>query len=68
MLYGIISIFAGLLILWQFSTVLGVALILAGALLIGKEFVGTGEAPKHEAREYGGNGSQTYNIKSTYRK
>ena len=68
MLYGIISVFAGIIVLWQFSTMIGVVLLIVGALLIGKEFVGTGEEPKPEAREYGGNGSQTYNLKSTYRK
>ena len=66
MLFGVASTFIGLLIMWQFSLLVGVLFVAVGLFLIGKEYT-TQEAPRSSGRDYSSE-APSYNISSKPRR
>lgn len=65
-LYGAISIFIGALIMWQFSTVVGLVFLVVGAGLIGREYL-TPEPERPSKRDYSSE-APSYDISSKPRR
>ena len=62
MLFGIISVFVGILCVWQVSTWLGAPILILGLVVIGRQY--TEEKAPPEFRDYQSS-APTYNLKSS---
>jgi len=65
-LYGVVSIFVGALIMWQFSTLVGLLFLVIGVGLVGKEYL-TPEPEKPSRRDYSSE-APSYDISSKPRR
>ncbi len=65
MLIAMSTVFFGVLILWQFSTIVGTLMIVVGLGLIGRQYVQ--EPTRSEPRDYASS-APTYNLSSKPRR
>ena len=67
MLFGVISTVIGLLIMWQYSLLLGMLFLAIGLFLVGKEYITPAEAPRSGGRDYSAE-APSYDISSKPRR
>ena len=66
LLFGVISTVVGLLVMWQYSLLLGMFFLAIGLFLVGKEYI-TKEEPRSSGRDYSSE-APSYNISSKPRR